>query len=48
LNPVGRPLEGAGVTPDRVVPLTRAALLAKRDPALDAAMAWAIGPITAK
>ncbi len=48
LNPVGKPLEGAGVTPDRVVPLTRAALLARRDPALDAAIAWAIGPITAK
>jgi len=48
LNPVGKPLEGAGVTPDRVVPLTRAALLARRDPALDAAIAWAIGPVTAK
>ena len=48
LNPVGQPLEGAGVMPDRVVPLTRAALLAGRDPALDAAMAWAIGPIPAK
>ena len=48
LNPVGKPLEGAGVTPDRVVPLTRGALLARRDPALDAAIAWAIGPVTAK
>jgi len=48
LNPVGKPLEGAGVMPDRVVPLTRAALLAGRDPALDAAMAWAIGAITSK
>jgi C-terminal processing protease CtpA/Prc len=45
---VGKPLEGAGVTPDRVVPLTRGALLARRDPALDAAIAWAIGPVTAK
>jgi len=41
LNPFGKPLEGAGVTPDRVVPLTRQALLAGRDPALDAAMSWA-------
>jgi carboxyl-terminal processing protease len=48
LNPVGKPLEGAGVTPDHVVPLTRAALSARRDPALDAAIAWAIGPVTAK
>ena len=48
LNPVGKPLEGAGVMPDRVVPLTRAALLAGRDPALEAAIAWAVGPMTAK
>lgn len=48
LNPAGKPLEGAGVTPDRVVPLTRAALLAGRDPALEAAMAWAVGPMTVK
>ncbi len=41
LNPLGKPLEGAGVMPDRVVPLTRAALLAGRDPALDAAISWA-------
>ncbi len=41
LNPFGTPLEGAGVTPDRVVPLTREALLARRDPALDAAIRWA-------
>ncbi|WP_411280578.1 S41 family peptidase [Gemmatimonas sp.] len=41
LNPFGQPLEGAGVTPDRVVPLTREALLARRDPALDAAITWA-------
>ena len=44
LNPFGKPLEGAGVTPDRVVPLTRQALLANRDPALDAAIAWAVSP----
>lgn len=48
VNPFGKPLEGAGVTPDRVVPLTRQALLAGRDPALDAAIAWAVGPRTAK
>jgi carboxyl-terminal processing protease len=48
LSPTGKPLEGDGVRPDRVVPLTRAALLAGRDPALDAAIAWALAPITAK
>ncbi len=42
LNPFGKPLEGAGVTPDRVVPLTRSALLAGRDPALEAAMVWVL------
>ena len=42
VNPFGKPLEGAGVTPDRVVPLTRQALLQGRDPALDAAIAWAV------
>jgi carboxyl-terminal processing protease len=41
LSPTGKPLEGDGVRPDHVVPLTRAALLAGRDPALDAAIAWA-------
>lgn len=48
LSPTGKPLEGDGVRPDRVVPLTRAALLAGGDPALDAAIAWAVAPITAK
>ena len=48
LNPRGKPLEGAGVMPDRVVPLTRQALLAGRDPALDAAIAWAVASATAK
>lgn len=48
LNPRGKPLEGAGVLPDRVVPLTRQALLAGRDPALDAAIAWAVAAATAK
>lgn len=36
----GKPLEGIGVTPNVEVPLTRAALLAGKDPPLDAAIAW--------
>lgn len=36
----GEVLEGKGVTPDQVVPLTRAALLQGRDPVIDAAIAW--------
>lgn len=36
----GRRLEGTGVEPDEVVNWTRDALLAGRDPALDAALAW--------
>ncbi len=36
----GKVLEGAGVIPDVTLPLTRAALLAGKDPALDAALAW--------
>jgi len=36
----GQPLEGIGVIPDVETPLTRAALLAGKDPALDAASAW--------
>ncbi len=36
----GQPLEGLGVTPDVETPLTREALLAGKDPALDAAIAW--------
>lgn len=36
----GKPLEGAGVTPDMEVKLTRDALLAGRDSVLDAALAW--------
>jgi len=39
----GQPLEGLGVTPDVETPLTRAALLAGKDPALDAAIAWIHG-----
>jgi len=36
----GQPLEGRGVTPDVETPLTRQALLAGKDPALDAAVDW--------
>ena len=36
----GKPLEGLGVTPDVDTPVTRQALLAGKDPALDAAVAW--------
>jgi carboxyl-terminal processing protease len=36
----GQPLEGLGVTPDVETPPTREALLAGKDPALDAAVAW--------
>ncbi|MBL0927674.1 MAG: hypothetical protein IBJ11_08480 [Phycisphaerales bacterium] len=36
----GRRLEGDGVTPDEVIPLTREALLAGRDPVLERAVAW--------
>ena len=36
----GKPLEGIGVTPDVETPLTREALLAGKDPALDAAVSW--------
>ncbi len=36
----GKPLEGIGVVPDVEVPLTRAALLEGRDPAVEAAAHW--------
>ena len=36
----GTRLEGRGVIPDQPAPITRADLLAGRDPALDAALAW--------
>jgi carboxyl-terminal processing protease len=36
----GKPLEGFGVTPDVEIDLTREALLAGHDPALEAAFAW--------
>ncbi len=39
-GPGGYRLEGPGVVPDVAAPLTRAALLAGRDPALDAALRW--------
>lgn len=42
-TPRGERLEGRGVIPDEVVPLTRAALLAGRDPQLDAALRWIAG-----
>jgi carboxyl-terminal processing protease len=41
IGATGHPVEGAGVTPDRVMPLDRRALTDGRDPALDAAIAWA-------
>lgn len=41
LSPTGKPLEGDGVKPDVVTPLTRKALLEGKDPAKDAALAWA-------
>jgi carboxyl-terminal processing protease len=40
LGPGGYRLEGPGVVPDVAAPLTREALLAGRDPALDAALKW--------
>lgn len=36
----GKPLEGDGVVPDETVELTRAALLAGRDPVIEKAVAW--------
>ena len=40
-DPEGRRIEGEGVIPDETVPLRRAELLAGRDAALEAAVAWA-------
>ena len=40
ITPAGERLEGIGVVPDEPVPLTRADLLAGRDPVLNAAMRW--------
>jgi carboxyl-terminal processing protease len=39
----GRALEGTGVTPDEVVPLTRQSLLTGRDPVIAAASRWLTG-----
>jgi carboxyl-terminal processing protease len=39
-GPGGYRLEGPGVIPDVAAPVTREALLAGRDPALDAALRW--------
>ena len=43
LTPNGARVEGRGVIPDEVIPLTRADLLAGRDAALIAAMKWITG-----
>jgi carboxyl-terminal processing protease len=43
ITPSGERLEGIGVVPDEPVPLTRADLLAGRDPVLNAAMRWISG-----
>lgn len=40
-DPEGQRIEGEGVVPDEVVPLRRSELLAGRDAALEAAVAWA-------
>jgi carboxyl-terminal processing protease len=45
--PDGSRLEGKGVLPDEVVPLTRADVVAGRDAALEAAVRWATGPTRA-
>lgn len=41
VGPTGKPVEGEGVIPDRVVPLTRPELVKGRDAALEAALRWA-------
>jgi C-terminal processing protease CtpA/Prc len=41
VTPDGSRLEGKGVVPDEVVPLTRPDVLAGRDAALEAALRWA-------
>jgi len=40
-SPTGKDIEGDGVLPDVATPVTRKALLSGKDPALDAAVAWA-------
>ena len=42
--PGGERVEGAGVTPDERVPLTREALLSGRDEALERAVQWILSP----
>ena len=42
IGPGGVRWEGPGVVPDTPAPVTREALLAGRDPALDAAVAWIV------
>ncbi len=41
LNPSGTAVEGGGVLPDVVTPITLRSLVSGQDPALDAALAWA-------
>lgn len=41
LGPSGKPVEGAGVRPDHLVPLSRRRLLAGDDAAINAALTWA-------
>jgi carboxyl-terminal processing protease len=41
IGPTGKPVEGDGVVPDRVTPLSRRALLDGHDAALEAALTWA-------
>jgi carboxyl-terminal processing protease len=43
ITPDGQRLEGVGVVPDEPVTVTRADLLAGRDPVLNAAMRWIAG-----
>ena len=45
-SPTGKDIEGDGVKPDVVTPITRKALLEGKDPALDAAVSWAAGAAT--
>ena len=41
-SPTGKPVEGDGVKPDVVAPITLKALREGKDPARDAALAWAV------
>jgi carboxyl-terminal processing protease len=41
-SPTGKEIEGPGVTPDLVTPITRKALLGGKDPAREAALSWAV------